>query len=713
MASTAQAISEHRNAATPYLSVRNAAAAIEFYKRAFGATESLRLMQPDGRIGHAEINIGGARIMLADEFPEMGFSSPESLGGSPVHIHLDVADVDAVAARATAAGAKVVRPVADQFYGDRSGQISDPFGYTWVISTRKEEMSGAEMQRRLDAFMKSQTSAAEGEKKVSPIREGFKTITPYIIVNHAPELIDFVKQAFGAVESFRGIGSAGGLHCELKIGDSMLMIGGGLKYSGPVSPTAFHLSVPDVDAVYKRAVDAGATPFTPVKDEEYGARAGMVIDLAGNQWQIGSPLGPRENRPADMIPLPSQSVTIYLHPVPASAGIEFFKRAFSAEEVYRAQSPEGRIHYAQLRIGTSMLELSDAHGPYQPMPTTMFLYVEDTDVWYERAVKAGATDLNRPEDQPYGDRVGGVKDPFGNTWYIATHKETLSPQEEQRRIHEDSARRSVGTKAISEGEKAVNYIRAGFHTVTPYLVISGAAQWIDFMKRAFEAEEKFRTGPPGTDTIMHAELKIGDSMIEVADTNPQYPAMPSTLSIRASDPDAIYRRAIAAGAEAIEPMADKEYGTRAGIVRDVSGNSLFIFAPLPGDKSFTNLRGVTPHLYADSASQLIEFLRNAFGGEEVYRAQLPDGSVPHAQMRIGDSLIVLAGATGRGEYPPRPTSLHLYVPNTDALYEQALRAGAESIQPPTDQPYGDRSAGVRDPFGNLWFIATHVRDVTG
>jgi PhnB protein len=421
MASSAPAVSEHRNVATPYLAVKNAAAAIEFYKRAFGATESMRLMQPDGRIGHAEIDIGGARIMLADEFPEAGFRGPESLGGSPIHIHFDVADVDAVASRAIAAGAKLVRPVADQFYGDRSGQISDPFGYTWVISTRKERMSAAEMQRRLDAVMKPETSSAAEPAKVNPIREGFKTVTPYIIVSGAPELVDFLKLAFGAVESFRSIGSAGGLHCELKIGDSMVMVGGGFKYTGPVSPTAFDLAVPDVDAVYQRAIEAGATPLTPVTDQSYGARGGSVTDLAGNQWHIATPMGPRENRPADMIPLPSQSVTVYLYPVPASAGIEFFRKAFGAEEMYKAQSPEGRIYHAQLRIGNSMLELGDANGPYQPMPTTMFLYVEDADAWYERAIKAGATSMYPPADQPYGDRLGGVKDPFGNTWYIATH----------------------------------------------------------------------------------------------------------------------------------------------------------------------------------------------------------------------------------------------------------------------------------------------------
>src|SRR6185437_8515874 len=148
MASSAKAAEKVRTTATPYLSVRGAAAAIEFYKKAFGATEVARLMQPDGRVGHAEINIDGARIMLADEFPEIGFRSPESLGGSSVNIHLDVPDVDAVASRALAAGAKVVRPVEDQFYGDRSGQLSDPFGYTWTVSTHKETLTPEEMQRR-------------------------------------------------------------------------------------------------------------------------------------------------------------------------------------------------------------------------------------------------------------------------------------------------------------------------------------------------------------------------------------------------------------------------------------------------------------------------------------------------------------------------------------------------------------------------------------
>lgn len=141
---------------TPYLIVRNAAQAIEFYKQAFGATELLRMADPAGQIGHAEIKIGDSPLMLADEFPDMGVRGPQSYGGSAVSILLYVEDVDAVAARALAAGVKELRPVRDQFYGDRSGTFEDPFGHVWTIATHKEDVTPEEMQRRFAAFMQQQ-----------------------------------------------------------------------------------------------------------------------------------------------------------------------------------------------------------------------------------------------------------------------------------------------------------------------------------------------------------------------------------------------------------------------------------------------------------------------------------------------------------------------------------------------------------------------------
>ena len=140
---------------TPYLSVNGATAAIEFYKKAFGAREVLKLAQPDGRVGHAELQIGESRIMLADEFPQMEFRSPSAIGGTPVHLHMYVENVDAVVNQAVAAGAKLLRPVQDQFYGDRLGTVADPYGHVWHVSTHKEDLSMDELRKRAAAKHKA------------------------------------------------------------------------------------------------------------------------------------------------------------------------------------------------------------------------------------------------------------------------------------------------------------------------------------------------------------------------------------------------------------------------------------------------------------------------------------------------------------------------------------------------------------------------------
>ena len=140
---------------TPYLSYKNADAAIKFYERAFGAKEIMRLSTPDGGVAHAEIEVGDSRVMLADEMPAFGNKSAETLGGSPVSFLFYVEDVDAAFERAVKAGAKVKRPVEDQFYGDRVGTVIDPFGVQWSIGTHKEEVTQQEMQRRMEKMFSS------------------------------------------------------------------------------------------------------------------------------------------------------------------------------------------------------------------------------------------------------------------------------------------------------------------------------------------------------------------------------------------------------------------------------------------------------------------------------------------------------------------------------------------------------------------------------
>jgi PhnB protein len=245
----------------------------------------------------------------------------------------------------------------------------------------------------------------------------YHTITPYLTVRRAEELVDFVKDVFGGVEVFRATGSAGGLHAEVIVGNSKLMIGG---YENVEEiPTALHLYVPNADEIYQRALAAGATSLEEPVDQFYGDREAGVKDPTGNVWWIAT------HQAEAYIPAGLRSVTPFLHPVDAPGLIDFMKQAFDAEEISREQSPEGMIHHAMMRIGDSMIEMGEAHGELaQPMPPALYLYVENLADSYQRALAAGASSLQAPTDQSYGDRTAWVKDNWGTIWYLAERVST-------------------------------------------------------------------------------------------------------------------------------------------------------------------------------------------------------------------------------------------------------------------------------------------------
>jgi PhnB protein len=420
MSTVAEPIAAVHTTATPRLVFKDAAKAIEFYQQAFGAKENMRF-EVGGSIPHADITIGDSRIILSEEWPEGGRFSAETLGHSPVQLSLQVEDVDSFAKQAVAAGLKTILPIKDQFYGRREGSFVDPFGYTWNISTVKEEMSVEEMHRR----MKGMTTGPEGgrvagkdESKVDPVPRGFRMVSPYLVAEDGPALLDFASKAFGAEELFRTATPRGGVHGEIRIGDSMLMIGGGVpgqKFSGSLHPNALHVYVENTDAAFKQALAAGATAIDAPRDQDYGERSATVKDAAGNVWYIATHKG--EN----YIPEGLHNVNVYLHPRRAEPLIAFLKRAFGAQELAKYASPDGVVHHAQIRIGDSVVEMGEAHDKYELMPAMFYLYVPNVDAVYRQTVAAGATSFQEPTDQPYGDRQAGVRDAFGNTWYIATH----------------------------------------------------------------------------------------------------------------------------------------------------------------------------------------------------------------------------------------------------------------------------------------------------
>jgi PhnB protein len=415
----AKSAAASRISASPRLAFRDPAKAIEFYVRALGAKEAFRF-QVGESIPHAELMIGDSAIDVTGEWPEGGRFSAETLGGSPVSISIQVPDVDAFTEHAVGAGMKLVREPKDQFYGHRDATLEDPFGYTWGVFTVKEDMSVEEMHRRMQGMTKGPEDGQmpEPKKGVKPVPQGYRMVTPYLVAQDANAVIDFVKKTFGGEEIFRAVGSAGGYHCEMRVDDSMLMIGGGgagVAWKGESVLGAFHVYVRDCDAAYQRALEAGGKSLTAPADQPYGERTAHVIDAAGNHWYIATAKASgykSEGAPA---------IQPYMHPLRVDPVMNFLKRAFGAEDLGRYTAPDGVVHHMTINIGDSHMEMGEAQGPYQPMKSMFYLYVPNVDDVYRTALAAGAKSMKEPADQPYGDRVGAVTDIFGNQWWIATH----------------------------------------------------------------------------------------------------------------------------------------------------------------------------------------------------------------------------------------------------------------------------------------------------
>jgi PhnB protein len=288
-----------------------------------------------------------------------------------------------------------------------SGPELDPLvGIARALRGMPEE----HFESRLKADLERRTSMPVIEAAATAVREGFRAITPFIIVPEGARLIEFLQRTFGAeVVSRRPV--PGGFHAEVRIGDSMLMIltGDTLRYGERRG--AFHIYVPDCDAAFGRAIEAGATSEGEPADHHYGERSGSVQDFAGNRWFIATRFDNHYAPPGLGNLMPS------VFPGKARVFIDFVKRAFGAEEIYLFEDPQGRVVMAAVRIGNAVLEMGEAHGEWQDLPSMFVLYVEDCDASCARAIAAGAVFLREPADQPDGRRTAMLQDPFGYLWH--------------------------------------------------------------------------------------------------------------------------------------------------------------------------------------------------------------------------------------------------------------------------------------------------------
>jgi PhnB protein len=270
-----------------------------------------------------------------------------------------------------------------------------------------------ELQRR--AVMTASTTTAPS------VSAGLRTITPFLIHAKAPELVDFMKSVFGAEELKRNTaGEVDGFYSEVRIGDSVIMIAGGAAARRGKLPAALHVYVDDCDAAYRRALEAGAVTLMggigEPADRPYGERAAFVEDAFGNYWYIATRLA---SAPAAEGPAQGRGTVLpHVHPESARKYIKFLERAFGAEEMAVIEHA-GRVMHAEVRVGDAVLEMGEAADRKGIPSNGFFLFVEDVEAAYDRALAAGATAVRPPQDIPYGLRSAIVKDPEGYLWWPA------------------------------------------------------------------------------------------------------------------------------------------------------------------------------------------------------------------------------------------------------------------------------------------------------
>src|SRR5689334_20386298 len=257
------------------------------------------------------------------------------------------------------------------------------------IAVDLHHLPRADFKARLQIELEGEATMNTGAKKASPevsgVREGFRTVTPYLVVSDVHAEAEFLKRTFGVTGQIYGLGSQGGFHAEYNIGGSMIMVGGGgegSQWKGTPLPTYIHLYVDDVDGIYENAVQAGATNLSAPADRFYGDRECGFRDPGGNQWFVATHQG------ESFIPQGLPNLMPSLQPIGAPKMIDFLKQAFGAEELRVHKSPDGVVRHATIQVGTSVIEMGEAHGPWQPMPSVFMMYADDVEAWYERATKA-------------------------------------------------------------------------------------------------------------------------------------------------------------------------------------------------------------------------------------------------------------------------------------------------------------------------------------
>ena len=279
-------------------------------------------------------------------------------------------------------------------------------------------LPGEDFRARLKADLVGATLPKEAEAEEAAqkgVPPGSPSVVPYLVLERAPEMVDFLERTFGAEVLYRMPSApGGGFHAEVRLGDAHLMMGGMPGMPFPEIPAALHFYVPDVDATFRRAVEEGSQAIFPPTDQFYGDRESGVKDPFGNTWYIATHKAGPSHVPEGLL-----TVTPFLQIKGVDGLLDFAKSAFGAATVERHADPEGIVRHAVMRVEGSAIELGEAHGEFPAIPAMLYVYVQDVDRSYEKALAAGGESLKPPADQPYGHRTAAIRDAWGNQWYVA------------------------------------------------------------------------------------------------------------------------------------------------------------------------------------------------------------------------------------------------------------------------------------------------------
>jgi len=493
------------------------------------------------------------------------------------------------------------------------------------------------------------------------IPKGYQPVMPYLLLKDSAAFLEFVKKAFGASEKMKVMNSEGTgiMHGEATVFGSCIMFGTpSEKY--PEEPATMTLSVVDIDGVYKSALDAGATSLMEPNDYGFG-KFGGVKDQFGNIWWLVH-CKKQSKQPA---------VKPYFSLQDAPGFLDFLKKVFDAkEEKPRMTAPDSdRILHAESLIAGNAVMVCSANDDWGYMTGGVSVQVDNVDEIHKKGLAEGATSIVEPEDHPWG-RFSGFKDSFGNTWWIAS-KQAGAAQ-----------------------------------NVNPYVSVKGCTGFMELVKKIFDAEETMRKLNDNEETIFHGEMKVLGADLMCSEGYESMGYITAGIAVNVPNADEIYKKAIEAGCTSKSEPTDMPWG-RFCSFKDIYGNDWVINQEPKEEKSTQahhESEGVWVNPSLKDAEKFLDWVKKVFNAEEMTRKYQEDGGrLMHAETSINGGVIQCS--EGSEQFGYRSCGMFVYVPNCDETHKLALAEGATEVNPPGDQNYG-RSSGVKDPFGNTFWITS-------